>query len=122
MSGKVFLHYMQEELNHVYDQRAWAPNAGELMTRWAGLVAGARAANPQYREVAYGPKPAEKLDLYPAAASGARAASPAPAAARAPARPASARICAGRPVKSRHPDVGSGRGPWSGSDCARRSA
>lgn len=71
MSGKVFLHYTQEELNHVYDQRAWAPNAGELMTRWAGLVAGARAANPGYREVAYGPKPAEKLDLYPAAASGA---------------------------------------------------
>lgn len=65
----VFLDYTQDELDHLYDQRAWAPNAGAVLAEWQDAVAPARACVTGYAEHAYGDGPAEVLDLYPANAT-----------------------------------------------------
>jgi arylformamidase len=60
----VFLHYDQAALDRQYDQRAWAPNAAEVIRRYAvnSDLARARLGEPQ--SCKYGPSGAETLDLY----------------------------------------------------------
>jgi len=67
----VFLDYTQDELDHLYDQRAWAPNVDAVLAQWRAAVEPARASIHGYAEHAYGDGPAEVLDLYPAACAGA---------------------------------------------------
>lgn len=69
MRETVFLNYTQDELDHLYDQRAWAPNAGAVLAGWRDAVAPARASVAGYAEHAYGERPVEVLDLYPAQAT-----------------------------------------------------
>lgn len=69
MRETVFLSYTQDELDHLYDQRAWAPNAGAVLAEWQDAVAPARASVAGYAEHAYGEAPSEVLDLYPAQAA-----------------------------------------------------
>ncbi len=68
---KVFLDYTQAELDDAYDQRVWAPNADEVIARYATASAAARARVRRESDLRYGPTDAETLDLFPAAAPGA---------------------------------------------------
>lgn len=69
MRNTVFLNYTQDELDHLYDQRAWAPNAGAVLAGWRDAVAPARAPGTGYAEHAYGDGASERLDLYPASSA-----------------------------------------------------
>jgi arylformamidase len=72
MTGpKVFLDYSQEDLDRAYDQRAWAPNVGEVRRRYAEASAATRARFAHQAGVAYGPSADEALDVFPAAGPGA---------------------------------------------------
>jgi arylformamidase len=64
---RVYLDYTQAELDRAYDQRAWAPNADEVIRRYATESAEARAKFKHHYAVAYGPHPDETLDIFPAA-------------------------------------------------------
>ena len=67
---KVFLDYTQAELDDAYDQRMWAPNAAEVIARYATASAAARARLRYRADLRYGPGAAETLDLFPAAVAG----------------------------------------------------
>ena len=60
----VFLDYDQAELDRQYDQRAWAPNAVEVIRRYTENSDRARARLGEPDVFAYGPSAAETLDLY----------------------------------------------------------
>ena len=60
----VFLHYDQEELDRQYDQRAWAPNAIEVIRRYGENSDKVRARLGEPQTHAYGSTPVETLDLY----------------------------------------------------------
>ncbi len=64
MSAKVFLGYDQAELDLQYDQRAWAPNAIEVINRYAAdsEVVRGRLGEPEAHH--YGDGRAETLDLF----------------------------------------------------------
>ena len=69
--AKVYLNYDQEELDRNYDQRAWAPNADEIIGRWI-TGSGAARSNLRHRSnLAYGSTEDERLDIFPAARAGA---------------------------------------------------
>jgi arylformamidase len=63
----VFLHYDQAELDRQYDQRAWAPNAAQVIQRYGDNSDRARALLGEPRAYPYGSSAAETLDLYPCA-------------------------------------------------------
>ncbi len=60
----VFLNYEQAELDRQYDQRAWAANAVEVITRYGSASDAARARLGEPESFAYGPSGTETLDLY----------------------------------------------------------
>ena len=60
----VFRDYDQAALDAQYDQRAWAPNAEEVIARYGRASEAARALLGEPRSLSYGPSEAEKLDLY----------------------------------------------------------
>jgi arylformamidase len=60
----VFLDYDQAELDRQYDQRAWAPNAVEVVRRYTENSDRVRARLGEPDVFAYGPTAAETLDLY----------------------------------------------------------
>jgi arylformamidase len=68
---KVYLDYTQAELDRAYDQRAWAPNADEVIARYASESAKTRKRFSGALDVRYGSTKEETLDLFPAAARGA---------------------------------------------------
>jgi len=70
-AAKVYLNYDQEELDRNYDQRAWAPNADEIIARWITGSAAARSSFRHRANLAYGSTEDEKLDIFPAAREGA---------------------------------------------------
>jgi len=65
--AKVYLDYDQAELDRNYDQRAWAPNADEVIKGWVDGSAAARARLKYRADLVYGPTEDERLDLFPAA-------------------------------------------------------
>lgn len=67
MNDKVFLDYDQAALDRQYDQRAWVPNAVELIGRYASASAAVRARLGEPENLAYGAAPTETIDLYRAA-------------------------------------------------------
>lgn len=67
----VFLGYDQEQLDRQYDQRVWAPNAADVIRRYAENSDRVRARLGEPLAFAYGPSPAETLDLYKAPAANA---------------------------------------------------
>ena len=60
----VFLNYDQAELDRQYDQRAWAPNAAEVIRRYTENSDRVRARLGAPDVFAYGPSAAETFDLY----------------------------------------------------------
>jgi arylformamidase len=64
MKRPVFLDYDQAELDRQYDQRAWAPNAIELINRYAADSAAVRKRIGEPETYDYGDTRAESLDLY----------------------------------------------------------
>jgi arylformamidase len=64
MSSKVFPGYDQAELDRQYDQRAWAPNAAEVIERYAAESDNVRARLGPPHTFAYGKTPAETVDVY----------------------------------------------------------
>ncbi len=67
----VFLDYTQDELDRAYDQRVWAPNAAEVIQRYATASAAVRTRRRRQADLRYGPTEAETLDVFPAAAGSA---------------------------------------------------
>jgi arylformamidase len=67
-SARVFRDYTQDELDRAYDQRAWAPNADEVIARYATASAAARARLRREADLPYGATPDETLDWFPTAA------------------------------------------------------
>lgn len=67
----VFLHYTQAELDRNFDQRAWVPNALEVIDRYPRLAAATRARLKHEANVSYGPTADETLDIFPAGEAGA---------------------------------------------------
>lgn len=65
----VFLDYTQDALDKAYDQRVWAPNAPEVIARYASDSAAVRQKYPPKTE-RYGESEAETLDVF--APAGAR--------------------------------------------------
>jgi arylformamidase len=63
--------YRQEELDRAYDQRVWAPNADEVIARYATASAAVRARVRHEADLRYGATTDEVLDWFPAAAPGA---------------------------------------------------
>lgn len=61
--SSVFLDYDQTALDRAYDQRVWAPNAAEVIKRYATDSASVRERLP-FRTVRYGPSPDETMDLF----------------------------------------------------------
>jgi arylformamidase len=64
MGGKLFLDYDLAALNRQYDQRAWVPNADELIRRYASASYAVRARLGEPESLAYGSLPTETLDFY----------------------------------------------------------
>jgi arylformamidase len=60
----IFLQYGKAELDRQYDQRAWAPNAAEIIQRYTERSEHVRAALGEPRVFSYGTSSAETLDLY----------------------------------------------------------
>ncbi|MGZ5932840.1 MAG: alpha/beta hydrolase, partial [Rhizomicrobium sp.] len=60
----VFLDYDQAGLDRQYDQRAWAPNAVDVIRRYTENSAQVRARLGEPDVFAYGQSAAETLDLY----------------------------------------------------------
>ena len=65
----VFLQYDQAELDRQYDQRAWAPNAAEVIQRYSDNSDRARSLLGEPRECSYGSSAAETFDLYACASA-----------------------------------------------------
>jgi arylformamidase len=65
----VFLQYDQAELDRQYDQRAWAPNAAQVIQRYSDNSDRARVLLGEPRTYSYGGAAAETLDLYPCASA-----------------------------------------------------
>jgi len=61
---KVFLDYDQVELDAMYDQAVYAPNAVEVQQRYASNSGLTRARLGVPTRVAYGPSEIEKLDIF----------------------------------------------------------
>jgi arylformamidase len=66
MKPKVFQDYDQETLDHAFDQRAWAPNADEILERRQEQNNLVRARGHYQPNIQYGPGPDERLDVFPA--------------------------------------------------------
>jgi arylformamidase len=64
MKRAVFHDYDQAELDRQYDQRAWAPNAIELINRYAADSAAVRKRIGEPETYDYGDTRAESLDLF----------------------------------------------------------
>jgi len=64
-SPKVFLGYDQEALDRAYDQRAWAPNAKDIIDWYAVASATARNRLVCERDIAYGKGEDERFDFFP---------------------------------------------------------
>ncbi len=64
MKRTVFRDYDQAELDRQYDQRAWAPNAIELINRYAADSAAVRKRTGEPETYDYGDTRAESLDLF----------------------------------------------------------
>jgi arylformamidase len=58
----------QEELDRAYDQRVWAPNADEVIARYAAASAAVRDRVRREADLRYGATADEVLDWFPAAA------------------------------------------------------
>jgi len=69
--ARVFLDYTQQELDRAYDQRVWAPNAEEVIKRYATASEATRARRRRQAGLAYGPTEDETLDVFPPATPGA---------------------------------------------------
>jgi arylformamidase len=67
----VFLQYDQAELDRQYDQRAWAPNAAQVIQRYSDNSARTRSLLGEPQTYSYGGSAAETLDLYPCASANA---------------------------------------------------
>jgi len=63
---KVFLDYDQEALDRAYDQRAWAPNAKDIIDWYGVASAAARDRLVCERDIAYGRGEDERFDFFPA--------------------------------------------------------
>jgi arylformamidase len=61
---KVFRDYTQGELDRQYEQRTFAPNADEIIRRYAVASDSVRAKFGEPETFAYGPTEAEALDIY----------------------------------------------------------
>jgi arylformamidase len=64
MTEPIFLRYTKSELDHNYDQRAWAKNADEVFARYVSRSAQARNLLPGELDVAYGDGPDDRLDWF----------------------------------------------------------
>jgi len=64
-SPKVFLDYDQVSLDRAYDQRAWAPNAKEIVDWYAVASAVARTRLDCETNISYGEGEDERFDLFP---------------------------------------------------------
>ncbi len=64
MKRPVFRNYDQAELDRQYDQRAWAPNAIELINRYGADSAAVRKRTGEPDTYDYGDTRAESLDLF----------------------------------------------------------
>jgi arylformamidase len=64
MQSPIYLHYTQAELDRQYDQRAWAPNAAEVIRRYTENSDIVRRRLGEPKVFAYGPSGTETLDLY----------------------------------------------------------
>src|SRR5215216_7254016 len=62
--ARVFLDYDQVELDAAYDQRFYAPLAGEIIKRFASTSAAVRARIGEPMRHSYGPTAVEALDVY----------------------------------------------------------
>jgi len=60
----IFSQYGKAELDRQYDQRAWAPNAAEIILRYTERSEHVRAALGEPRVYSYGTSAAETLDVY----------------------------------------------------------
>ena len=63
---KVFLDYDQQALDKQYDQRAWAPNAAEVIKGYAIDSDAVRSRLGEPQTFAYGNSPVEVLDVFKA--------------------------------------------------------
>jgi arylformamidase len=61
---KVFRDYTQGELDRQYEQRTFAPNADEIIRRYAAASDAVRAKLGEPETLAYGPSQVEVLDVY----------------------------------------------------------
>jgi arylformamidase len=61
---KVFLDYDQKALDDQYEQRAWVPQADEIIRRYGIESDKVRSRLGEPRTERYGSTPAEKLDIY----------------------------------------------------------
>ena len=61
---RVFLDYDQVELDAAYDQRFYAPLAGQIIKRQASMSEAVRGRLGQPLRQSYGPSADEKLDIY----------------------------------------------------------
>jgi len=68
---KVYLDYTQAELDHVYTQRAFAPNSEYIRRRLSRLSADIRARVAPPERHAYGKSEVEGIDIYRAKDPGA---------------------------------------------------
>ena len=64
--GIVFLDYTQSELDHAYNQRAFAPNSEHVRKRLSVLSKDIRLRNPPSGRHSYGTEEIEQLDIYSA--------------------------------------------------------
>jgi arylformamidase len=64
MTEKVFLQYTKDQLDHNYDQRAWAKNADEVVARYVSRSAEARSTLHCDLDIAYGPGADDRLDWF----------------------------------------------------------
>jgi arylformamidase len=67
MGERIFLDYDLAALNRQYDQRAWVPNADELLRRYVAGSDAVRARLGEPETIAYGAASTETLDFYRAA-------------------------------------------------------
>lgn len=61
---RVFLDYDQEALDAAYNQRAYAPNAEQVLARWASCSAQTLARLGPPERIAYGPTEIERLEVH----------------------------------------------------------
>jgi len=69
ISGAVYLHYTQAELDRAYTQSEWAPNSREVLARQSARSAQVRAEF-KYATYQYGPGADETLDAFSPVGSG----------------------------------------------------